>query len=190
MTPEVNIGVLGIMALIFAILLFIRIFTCRYRPHNRGNYCSEAFFGLGFLSVLGSGGCMMAKAQAAIAARPNVTDLNVIREGFLKLTFAESIFFLTSLWCLKSAFLAQFWGVRENFNGRRLQWMMWASTAFMAVTYIASITLVLAECRPLSSIWTKGIHSCYPHRRPHVVATYTGLHIAGDILGNYHHFIS
>lgn len=66
--------------------------------------------------------------------------------------FVVSIVCTTQVWLLKAAFLGYYWSLRETLSDK-VKLLLYAVSAYAALTYIGVISLQLGYCRPLPRNW-------------------------------------
>lgn len=63
-----------------------------------------------------------------------------------------SIVCTTQVWLLKAAFLGYYWSLRETLGGK-VKLLLYAVSAYTALTYIGVLSLQFIYCRPLPRNW-------------------------------------
>lgn len=69
-----------------------------------------------------------------------------------QVAFYNQIAFISLLWCIKASFIISYLGMAQ-FLSRLLRFALYASTAFLAVTYVAMILILTLWCRPVEQNW-------------------------------------
>ncbi|KAH7157306.1 hypothetical protein B0J13DRAFT_581522 [Dactylonectria estremocensis] len=100
----------------------------------------------------------------------------------LKLFWVSSIPFFTTFYLCKAALLAVFLQVFPKFMKKR-RIFLWAIIAFVAVSYVVSILMVLCVCLPIETNWALDPNvACTPVKVAAVFYVAWALHFTGDLL--------
>ncbi|KFH45869.1 hypothetical protein ACRE_033150 [Hapsidospora chrysogenum ATCC 11550] len=143
----------------------------------------------GELGIAHIGGSMFYKAKAAGqllaqtgTALPNPAGSKT-RELALKLHFALSFLYTTTLWLLKASLLTLYLRLTREFSGRYRS-RVFAGFGFLAVSWVAIILTIFLGCRPFHQYFDPDPNKstfCQPGESPAILYTCYALNVLTDV---------